>query len=102
MRRRSKICKQCGKSFYVRPSHAPKRECCSITCSSILRQESTKGENNPNFKGGGKKTCAYCGKEYISYDSRRKYCSTGCYNSTRIAKPKKLPQSTPKLVRLRS
>jgi endogenous inhibitor of DNA gyrase (YacG/DUF329 family) len=37
------------------------------------------GENNPNFKNGGKRICLCCSAEYKSYNKTSKYCSNQCY-----------------------
>ena len=75
-------CKQCGKEFQVKQSHATRRLLCSNECSARWQSEQGihSGENNPNWRGGwepyygpnwdaqrrkalkrDKNTCRHCG-----------------------------------------
>ena len=44
-------CKECGTSFFVRPSRAQKAKYCSDACR-ILNNSRGTGSDNPNWKGG--------------------------------------------------
>lgn len=59
------ICPVCGKEFWVKPSRVKrtKREiCCSVECSSILRQTTYLGENNPQYGVKGEANASFKGK----------------------------------------
>lgn len=73
-------CVQCSKP--LPPSKTKKRKFCSDECRikwwnahRELHEKSTA------------KVCVLCGKEFMSYDSSRKYCSSECYNQSRMKDP---------------
>jgi hypothetical protein len=73
-------CKICGEMFLTKPSHLPRRKCCSKVCLGKHHAQTTTGHNNPQWKGGYQryygpswhearrqarardKVCADCGK----------------------------------------
>lgn len=73
-------CPQCGKTFHVKPSHAPIRTHCSEACMAIAYRTRLRGEGNPNYRGAGYYTCKQCGQQFHSYTKDRVYCSRDCYN----------------------
>ena len=46
------VCKYCKKEFFVTPSKANKRKCCSRGCIAKLNSKLLLRENNPNWCGG--------------------------------------------------
>lgn len=48
----NKTCLICNKKFHVKPSHAPKRNTCSLRCKGIQQSLLYKGKGNPKWRGG--------------------------------------------------
>ena len=69
-------CKQCGKLLFPKKKCKPKK-----FCGDKCRYEWwSKNRNQLNRKASYLLTCAYCGKEFVSYGNRaRKYCTHNCY-----------------------
>lgn len=78
----TKICATCKKEFKVKPSHYYKKTYCSMKCMAEGYKIRLLGENNPNFKNAGWRTCEWCGKKFHNYNKQRKYCSDKCYWQT--------------------
>ncbi|RRG07430.1 MAG: RNA polymerase subunit sigma-70 [Lactobacillus sp.] len=78
----SSVCLFCGKPLAQTPGKREKKFCdatCRTRWWSLHRTEHKAG------KGMHHLTCAYCGKEFISYgNSGRKYCSHECYIKDRF------------------
>ncbi len=74
-------CKECGTSFFVRPSRAQKAKYCSDACR-ILNNSRGTGSDNPNWKGGKiSLNCKVCSQLFTvkrSAKSTAKYCSRDC------------------------
>lgn len=64
-----KICPICKTVFFVRPSIADKRRCCSVKCQGLWKRSSRQI-----------KTCITCVQEFgiRSCETQRKYCSREC------------------------
>lgn len=77
-----KICKNCGKEFRVKPSHAARRFSCSRKCAAERYKITMRGKNNPHWKGGMvEKKCVVCGKIFLATPSLKNYrknCSKKC------------------------
>lgn len=71
-------CKFCHKSILIKPSHVGKVFYCSKKCMAEDYRRRFSGENNPNYTNAGIKKCLFCGKEFVSYNKKRKYCSLDC------------------------
>ena len=73
-----KICKQCGKEFWVSPYREKSAKYCSMKCY--------------NPKKRVKKICLSCGKEFETWPSKkeRKYCSMRCRTIAKITRRKLL------------
>lgn len=80
----NKLCKNCDKEFYCKPSHFDKKYYCDKACMAEGYKTRLSGVNNPNYKNLPLKKCIKCNNEYFSYDKRRKYCSHECYSSTKL------------------
>lgn len=63
-RRVQKQCEVCGKTFWAIKSQ-PTRRFCSNACYLV-------------YHAAERKTCPTCGREFVSYDRRRIYCSRPC------------------------
>ena len=79
-----RICKWCGKEFYVIPSVAKngRGTFCSRECASKWRSKNLIGDKNPTYNKA-KLNCKYCGKPFFVPQSRvetAKYCSRDCKN----------------------
>lgn len=74
----TKLCKICGKSFSIRPSHARLRFCCSRACMATDLRVRCRGKLNPNYKNAGWHTCETCGEQFHNYQKRSRYCSLSC------------------------
>jgi len=58
---------------------------CSRQCYWLFQKESLKGNNNPNYSyGGHKKVCPTCGKEFITYHKKKRYCSYRCVKTINL------------------
>lgn len=77
-----KVCKNCGKEFFVKPSHWEERVNCSKECMKERYKDQLKGKNNPNWSGALMKVeCKICGKIFTffrAYKNVRKCCSVKC------------------------
>lgn len=76
-------CATCSKPVYRTPGHRRRSiKAGAIFCSVACSGEMSKGQNNPQFKGGKKALkCANCGGVFFSKPSeskRRKCCSASC------------------------
>lgn len=75
-------CLFCGKLLAQTPGKRAKKFCdstCRTRWWSRHRNEHGDTEGMHHFR------CAFCGKEFTAYgDSKRKYCSHGCYISDRF------------------
>ena len=47
----SKLCPICGQKFIIKASSSERRVCCSKKCLYELKQKTSVGERNPNYKG---------------------------------------------------
>ena len=75
-----RICKYCGKVFYVYTYDYRKRKFCSMECYH-------KSCTNANSDKWEIRTCPTCGKKIKSYKSNpQKYCSVECqyYNRSKV------------------
>jgi len=85
-----KVCKVCGREFYVFPSDASRRpaEFCSNECRGI----GMKGDKNHNHKEKIERICQHCGKRFEAHpvrvkQNRAKFCSKECAaESSRVAR----------------
>lgn len=78
-------CEYCGKESSDKASHynRKKNHFCSDDCKAKWQSENVKGENHPNYNGGVKCDCDYCGKEIVVIKSiysknNHNYCSKEC------------------------
>lgn len=73
-----KNCRNCGNSYPIKKSHYDKSSYCSRACMAEDYRNRLAGDENPNYKGAGKHVCPVCGREFIDYDTKAKYCSMSC------------------------
>lgn len=81
----AEFCQQCGKAIKKGGRGKPKRFC-KESCRRAWwkAHKDSIGSDSPQIK------CAYCGKSFVSYESRkRKYCSHECYIHARFGKENK-------------
>lgn len=82
----TRICKECGKEFEVKPSLVKTGggKFCSYKCKGIAQSKNKSGSNSPSWKGGNlKRICEVCGKEFevkrsLVKKGGGKYCSHKC------------------------
>lgn len=74
-------CVVCCVLFRIKKSHSKRRKTCSKTCMSKYCQSRMIGQNNPNYKDAGRKTCKSCGKEFKSYSTPRLFCNNNCWGT---------------------
>jgi hypothetical protein len=75
-----KICEVCQISFYVKPSHAKGRFCCSRACQ----------HKRVSMKGTEQRICVYCKLSFTCQKSAKKvYCSRKCVNNAESQRPDK-------------
>jgi len=75
-----KVCEQCGKDFWIRPSRRTRARFCSYKCAGLWRSENMRGKNNPLWKERIKRDCEQCGKEfYIRPYEIGRFCSKECH-----------------------
>ena len=82
-----RICKQCGKVFFISPGRL-KRKNRGVFCSKVCMYEFMKqsglkrGKNSPTWKGGKvKKVCEYCGDVFevvLARVESARFCSIEC------------------------
>jgi hypothetical protein len=83
-----KICKQCGKIFYI-PAYWGKGKFCSVDCYAKWRSENKNGENSPNYGNLDEDAwvetiCTNCGKKIKIRKTRyeqaeHNFCNQDCY-----------------------
>lgn len=74
------FCQNCGEKI-IPSLHCKEKKFCSDKCRVAWWTSHSKGSENKTQK---KVVCAYCGKEFISYPSkRRKFCSRTCFANAR-------------------
>lgn len=73
------FCKNCGKEIDNSGGHRK-----AFCCDRCRSEWWNKRRSSLAKAGGGKKTCAYCGREFSSYSHKgQKYCSHECYIKAR-------------------
>lgn len=78
--KRTRFCKQCGEPINNPDKRKPKKFCsdrCRLKWWNSNRDK-------VNKKNAVKKVCQACGKVFLSYDNKRKYCSHSCYIDDRF------------------
>ena len=70
-------CIQCSKP--LPPSTTKKRKFCSEKCRIKWWND-----HRDLHKKAATKVCVFCGKEFQCYEPSRKYCSSECYNQSRM------------------
>lgn len=76
-----RVCRLCGKPFT--PGHANQRYC-STECSTAFRTMNYRATVMCRSSGGRRgaptvrRTCQYCGAEFMAYSSRSRFCSPEC------------------------
>ncbi len=81
-----KKCLICEKEINTIKAREKTHVTCSTECQNKWQAEYRKGENSPNYRGGGgKKPCLYCKKEFhvdtpVRFE-KRKFCSRDCKNN---------------------
>jgi predicted Zn-ribbon and HTH transcriptional regulator len=72
-------CRNCGKEIDNKGGHRK-----AFCCDRCRSEWWNKRRSSLAKAGGGKKTCAYCGREFSSYSHKgQKYCSHECYIKAR-------------------
>lgn len=73
-------CAECGTEFNVVPARLKTAKYCSVQCRANHIGRQTRGENNPNHRGGKMKACQLCGKEFWAIPAleHQKFCSKPC------------------------
>ncbi len=54
-----KQCEICGKTYYIRRSHASLRRTCSRSCGATLKSREKSGVNSPTWNGGVEYSMGY-------------------------------------------
>ena len=74
-------CKHCGKQLIQSAKGKARTFCCNQCRYAWWNRH----RHQPNRKASYRLTCAYCGREFISYGApNRKYCAHACYISDRF------------------
>lgn len=73
-------CLECGTEFNVVPARLKTAKYCSVKCRSLHIGRQTRGEMNPNWRGGREKSCEACGKSFWVRPAvdGQKFCSKPC------------------------
>ena len=73
-------CSFCKKEFLVQSKKINNKNLyCSLTCYWLSKKENMKQDKNSNYKNAIKKIiCPTCGKEFLTYHKKVKYCSQKC------------------------
>ena len=75
------LCGLCRKPLVCIPNKKPRR-----FCSDACRLEWWKLNRDLRRSKGALRRCAFCGKEYASYEASSRFCSHPCYISSRFGK----------------
>jgi endogenous inhibitor of DNA gyrase (YacG/DUF329 family) len=82
-------CLVCGKKVWMKPFRLKKHKThfCSRQCYWLWKKEACKGEHNSNYSYGGLKLiCPTCGKEFITYGKKQRFCSPKCRKTVSLCK----------------